>query len=157
MENQNMEDSSSRPKVSKSEQDNPRSATSDYAGANPSFSPESIANSLTSALEHGDLDRLSQSRRAFKAEKPTPTRATDEWTLPDLEAMLERRNAQRAINEAVISSEGRKVIDSLDAARHRLNTPVFSEWSDRDLLELERLLRRYVDDLSTRAESVRNP
>ena len=58
-----MEDSSSRPNVSKSEQENPRSTASDYAGADPSFSPESIADSLMSALEHGDLDGLSQSRR----------------------------------------------------------------------------------------------
>ena len=78
--------------------------------------------------------------------------------LADL-GLIDRRPSltDRRVNEAVISGEGRKVIDSLDAARHRLNTPVFSEWSDRDLLELERLLRRYVDDLNTRAESVRNP
>jgi DNA-binding MarR family transcriptional regulator len=77
--------------------------------------------------------------------------------LADL-GLIDRRPSltDRRVNEAVISGEGRKVIDSLDAARHRLNTPVFSEWSDRDLLELERLLRRYVDDLNTRAESVRN-
>jgi hypothetical protein len=27
-----------------------------------------------------------------------------------------------------------------------VNTVLFSDWSDHDLLELERLLRRYVDD-----------
>lgn len=70
--------------------------------------------------------------------------------------LIERRPSptDRRVNEAVLTGEGRKVIDALDAARHRLNTPVFSEWSDRDLLELERLLRRYVDDLHVRAESV---
>ncbi|TDV35303.1 MarR family winged helix-turn-helix transcriptional regulator [Actinophytocola oryzae] len=78
--------------------------------------------------------------------------------LADL-GLVERRPSptDRRVNEAVLSAEGRKVIDALDAARHRLNTPVFSEWSDRDLLELQRLLRRYVDDLQTRAEAARNP
>jgi DNA-binding MarR family transcriptional regulator len=78
--------------------------------------------------------------------------------LADL-GLVERRPSptDRRVNEAVLSAEGRTVIDALDAARHRLNTPVFSEWSDRDLLELERLLRRYVADLTTRAESVRRP
>jgi DNA-binding MarR family transcriptional regulator len=62
--------------------------------------------------------------------------------------LIERRPSptDRRVNEAVVSSAGRRVTDALDAARHRLNTIVFSEWSDRDLLELERLMRRYVDD-----------
>jgi len=64
--------------------------------------------------------------------------------------------SDRRVNEAVITAEGRQVIDALDAARHRLNTPVFSEWSDRDLLELVRLLRRYVDDLQNRATTAPN-
>ena len=99
-----MEDSSSRPKVPKFEQD-PRFAASDLAAANPFFSPESIADSLTSALENGDLDRLARSRRAFQSERQTVSKAADEWTPPDLEAMLERRNAQRAIDEAVRSTD----------------------------------------------------
>ncbi|MBP2326912.1 DNA-binding MarR family transcriptional regulator [Kibdelosporangium banguiense] len=77
--------------------------------------------------------------------------------LADL-GLIERRPSltDRRVNEAVLTSAGRKVIDALDAARHRLNTPVFSEWSDRDLLELERLLRRYVDDLQNRAAPLEN-
>lgn len=69
--------------------------------------------------------------------------------------LIDRRPSptDRRVNEAMLSGEGRKVIDALNAARHRLNTPVFSEWSDRDLQELDRLLRRYVDDLQIRAES----
>lgn len=70
--------------------------------------------------------------------------------------LIERRPSptDRRVNEAVLTGEGRKVIDALDAARHRLSTPVFSEWSDRDLLELVRLLRRYVDDLQNRAAAL---
>jgi DNA-binding MarR family transcriptional regulator len=63
--------------------------------------------------------------------------------------LIERRpNAtDRRVNEAVLTSAGRDVTDAIDAARHRLSTAAFSEWSDRDLAELDRLLRRYVDDL----------
>lgn len=70
--------------------------------------------------------------------------------------LIDRRPSpmDRRVNEAVLVDEGRKVIDLLDTARHRLNTPVFSEWSDHDLLELDRLLRRYVTDLQRRADSI---
>ena len=63
--------------------------------------------------------------------------------------LIERRPSptDRRVNEAVVSDAGRRVTDALDAARHRLNATVFTEWSDRDLLELVRLTRRYVDDL----------
>jgi DNA-binding MarR family transcriptional regulator len=63
--------------------------------------------------------------------------------------LVERRPSpiDRRVREAVISPAGRHVTDAIDAARHRLNTPIFAEWSDRDLLELERLMRRYVDEL----------
>jgi DNA-binding MarR family transcriptional regulator len=63
--------------------------------------------------------------------------------------LIERRPnaADRRVNEAVLTSAGRDVTDAIDAARYRLSTDAFSEWSDRDLAELDRLLRRYVDDL----------
>jgi DNA-binding MarR family transcriptional regulator len=62
--------------------------------------------------------------------------------------LIERRPSptDRRVNEAVLSSAGRRVTDALDAARYRINAVAFSEWSDRDLFELERLMRRYVDD-----------
>jgi DNA-binding MarR family transcriptional regulator len=67
--------------------------------------------------------------------------------LADL-GLIERRPSptDRRVNEAVLSPAGRRVTDAIDAARHRVNTVLFSDWSDHDLLELERLLRRYVDD-----------
>lgn len=63
--------------------------------------------------------------------------------------LVERRPsaADKRVREALITPEGRRVTDALDAARHRLAGPVFAQWSDRDLLELERLMRRFVDDL----------
>jgi len=69
--------------------------------------------------------------------------------------LIERRPnpVDRRVNEAVLTSAGRDVTDALDAARHRLNAAAFSEWSDRDLTELDRLLRRYVDDLRAMSEA----
>jgi DNA-binding MarR family transcriptional regulator len=68
--------------------------------------------------------------------------------LADLGLVDRRPSAtDRRVKEAVISTAGRRVTDALDAARHRLSAPVFAHWSDRDLFELERLMRRYVDDL----------
>lgn len=60
----------------------------------------------------------------------------------------------RRVNEAVLTGDGRHVIDALDAARHRLITPVFTGWSDRDVVDLDRLLRRYVNDLRSTAVDV---
>ncbi|MEV4459679.1 MarR family transcriptional regulator [Microbispora sp. NPDC049633] len=63
--------------------------------------------------------------------------------------LVERRPspADARVKEAIITAEGRRVTDALDAARHRLAGPVLAQWSDRDLTELERLMRRYVDDM----------
>jgi DNA-binding MarR family transcriptional regulator len=63
--------------------------------------------------------------------------------------LIERRpsRADARVKEALITDAGRRVTDAFDAARQRLLGPVFAQWSDRDLLELERLTRRYVDDL----------
>ncbi|WP_432925819.1 MarR family winged helix-turn-helix transcriptional regulator [Microbispora sp. CA-135349] len=63
--------------------------------------------------------------------------------------LVERRPspADARVKEAIITAEGRRVTDALDAARQRLTGPVLAQWSDRDLMELERLMRRYVDDM----------
>ncbi len=63
--------------------------------------------------------------------------------------LIERRAGptDARVKEALITEAGRRVTDALDAARQRLLGPVLAQWSDRDLLELERLTRRYVDDL----------
>jgi DNA-binding MarR family transcriptional regulator len=63
--------------------------------------------------------------------------------------LIERRPSpvDKRVKEAMITAAGRRVTDALDAARRRLSTPVFDQWSDRDLLELERLMRRFADDL----------
>ncbi|GAA5086137.1 DNA-binding MarR family transcriptional regulator [Thermocatellispora tengchongensis] len=67
--------------------------------------------------------------------------------------LVERRPspADRRVKEAVITGEGRRVTDALDAARQRLAAPVFAEWSDRDLYQFERMMRRFVDDLQAQS------
>ncbi|MGI5154819.1 MarR family winged helix-turn-helix transcriptional regulator [Microbispora sp. CA-102843] len=64
--------------------------------------------------------------------------------------LVERRPSptDARVKEAIITDAGRRVTDALDAARQRLAGPVLAQWSDRDLMELERLMRRYVDDMS---------
>lgn len=68
--------------------------------------------------------------------------------LADL-GLVERRPspADRRVREAVITEAGRRVTDALEAARNRIVATAFAEWSDRDLYELDRLLRRFVDDM----------
>lgn len=63
--------------------------------------------------------------------------------------LIERQpsEADRRINEAVITSKGRTVTDALDAARWRLAAPILAAWSEEEFADLVRLLRRFVDDL----------
>lgn len=71
--------------------------------------------------------------------------------------LVDRRpsSGDRRVKEAVLTTEGRRFTESLDAARQRLSIPVFDNWSDRDLMELDRLVRRYVDDLFALYESAK--
>ncbi len=55
--------------------------------------------------------------------------------------------ADRRINEAVITAKGKNITAALDAARQRLATPLLARWSDEDFSTLVRLLRRFVDDI----------
>lgn len=63
--------------------------------------------------------------------------------------LIERRPsaADRRINEAVITDEGRRVTGALDAARQRMAAPILATWSEEDFNNLVRLMRRFVDDL----------
>ncbi|XXV00306.1 MarR family transcriptional regulator [Sorangium sp. So ce1153] len=63
--------------------------------------------------------------------------------------LIERRPspADRRIHEAVITDKGRQITDALDAARQRLAAPILARWSEEDLSDLVRLMRRFVDDL----------
>ncbi|WP_433540516.1 MarR family winged helix-turn-helix transcriptional regulator [Streptosporangium sandarakinum] len=63
--------------------------------------------------------------------------------------LIERRPnpADRRVKEAAITSAGRRITDALEAARQRLLDSAFAEWSDRDLVQFEQLMRRCVDDM----------
>lgn len=67
--------------------------------------------------------------------------------------LVERRPSaiDRRVKEAVLTEAGRRVTEALDAARERMFLPALAEWSDRDLIELDRLLRRLADDLTAAA------
>lgn len=55
--------------------------------------------------------------------------------------------ADRRVNEAVVTDRGRAMTDAIDAARERLATSILAAWSEQDLDDLTRLLRRFADDL----------
>jgi DNA-binding MarR family transcriptional regulator len=49
--------------------------------------------------------------------------------------------------EAAITAKGRTITKALDAARERMAAALFVGWSDRDVKELLRLMRRLTDGL----------
>jgi DNA-binding MarR family transcriptional regulator len=55
--------------------------------------------------------------------------------------------ADRRVNEAVVTDRGRAMTDAIDAARERLVRSILAAWSDQDLADLTRLLRRFADDM----------
>ena len=55
--------------------------------------------------------------------------------------------ADRRVNEAVVTDKGRAMTDTIDAARERLVRSMLSAWSEQDLEDLTRLLRRFADDM----------
>jgi DNA-binding MarR family transcriptional regulator len=62
---------------------------------------------------------------------------------------IQRRASQAdsRINEAIITARGKSVTDSLDRTRQQLAERLLKDWSNKDLKELTRLMRRFVDDL----------
>jgi DNA-binding MarR family transcriptional regulator len=55
--------------------------------------------------------------------------------------------ADRRVNEAVVTDKGRAMTDAIDAARERLAASILAAWSEQDLEDLTRLLRRFADDM----------
>jgi DNA-binding MarR family transcriptional regulator len=53
----------------------------------------------------------------------------------------------RRVTEAVVTEKGQAMSKMLDAARERLATIALAEWSEQDLKDLTRLLRRFADNL----------
>jgi DNA-binding MarR family transcriptional regulator len=53
--------------------------------------------------------------------------------------------ADRRATEAIVTDAGQAVSDLLDGARERLAEQALATWSEQDLMDLTRLLRRFVD------------
>jgi DNA-binding MarR family transcriptional regulator len=60
--------------------------------------------------------------------------------------------ADRRVTEAVVTEKGQAMSDMLDAARERLAGNALAGWSEYDLEDLARLLRRFADNLMHRLE-----
>jgi DNA-binding MarR family transcriptional regulator len=54
----------------------------------------------------------------------------------------------RRVTEAVITEKGQAMSEMLDAARERLAGKALAGWSEHDLAELARLLRRFANNLT---------
>jgi DNA-binding MarR family transcriptional regulator len=63
--------------------------------------------------------------------------------------LIERQPSakDRRVREAMVSRKGRAMIVALNEARERLANRILVDWSDADLDQLRRLLRRFADDL----------
>jgi DNA-binding MarR family transcriptional regulator len=53
----------------------------------------------------------------------------------------------KRVREATITAKGRAMTNALDAARERIASILLADWSQKDLQDLARLLRRFADDL----------
>ena len=69
--------------------------------------------------------------------------------LEELGLVTRRASASdRRIREAVITAQGKRATDALDAARERMALAMFEKWSREDIDELTRLLRMLADGMS---------
>jgi|SRR6185312_13979277 len=55
----------------------------------------------------------------------------------------------RRVHEAMVTAEGKAMIDALDAARERLALAFFSRWNKRDFEELVRLVVKFADQIGS--------
>lgn len=53
--------------------------------------------------------------------------------------------ADRRITEALITKQGKVMTAAVDAARNKMGREVFASWSERDISELVRLMRKFAD------------
>ncbi|MCH8686422.1 MarR family winged helix-turn-helix transcriptional regulator [Pedomonas mirosovicensis] len=63
--------------------------------------------------------------------------------------LIERQASakDKRVREAMITDKGRAMVDALNAARERLANRILASWTDAELDELRKLLRRFADDL----------
>jgi DNA-binding MarR family transcriptional regulator len=65
--------------------------------------------------------------------------------------LINRRPSKADIRmrELSITAKGKDMTGAIDAARERMATVLFATWNKRDLQELARLMRRFVDDFQS--------
>jgi DNA-binding MarR family transcriptional regulator len=56
--------------------------------------------------------------------------------------------ADRRVREAIVTPKGKTMTDAVDAARERMGRAIFAKWEERDVEELIRLMRKFVDDIN---------
>lgn len=60
---------------------------------------------------------------------------------------VERRSSATdgRVREAVITASGKALTDKIDMARGAMAHTIFADWSDQDVADLARLMRRFAD------------
>lgn len=53
--------------------------------------------------------------------------------------------ADRRVREAIITPEGKRMTDKIDAARERMSRAIFDKWDEKDIADLVRLMRRFAN------------
>lgn len=61
----------------------------------------------------------------------------------------------RRVREAIVTPEGQKMADAVDAARERIGRAIFFEWSENDFEELVRLMQKFAKDIEAHVPAVR--
>jgi DNA-binding MarR family transcriptional regulator len=69
--------------------------------------------------------------------------------------LVERRQsaADKRVSEVALTAKGRRTGEMLFAAQEKVMAPILAKWSDKDLGELTRLLRRLTEDLAALKDS----
>jgi DNA-binding MarR family transcriptional regulator len=57
--------------------------------------------------------------------------------------------ADKRMSEARITAKGKEMTVAIDAARERMASVLFANWSKRDIQDLARLMRRFAGDLQS--------
>jgi DNA-binding MarR family transcriptional regulator len=60
--------------------------------------------------------------------------------------------ADKRVRQAVVTPKGQAMIDSVDAARERMGRAIFADWSERDVDQLVRLMRKFADAVNATTE-----
>jgi len=71
-------------------------------------------------------------------------------------AQRQKNVKDKRINEAAITQAGRAMTNKIDAAREKIYEKVFLQWPEDDRIELERLLKQFVNDFTSLEKTEKN-